>query len=167
MMSLQSRELRTANGHQQQPLRAYPANSPRAAARLIALALLADGELADSEITALAQSGVFAKIGIRRPDFVEVFNDLCLDLGHLSPSQGNYHLPPAMVNQMLTEISLADTRRTVHQLIEMLVHSDGDFSLTERQLLEQICAAWPVTQNGSADRTIGLRNPPPSRQDLS
>ena len=48
------------------PLRAYATNSPRAQARLVVLALLADGQLDEREIDTLDRRGILADLGIAR-----------------------------------------------------------------------------------------------------
>lgn len=63
MMSMQARESFRPVIGAHHPLRAYAINSPRAKARLVVLALLADGRLDDREMAALDKRG-----GVCRPE---------------------------------------------------------------------------------------------------
>ena len=50
----------------------YPPTGPRAMARLVVRALLADGQRDERELAALERRGAFAALGISREDFVQV-----------------------------------------------------------------------------------------------
>lgn len=47
-------------------MRTYPRNSPQAAARIVALAMLADGHVCRSEIEALERCDAAARLGLSR-----------------------------------------------------------------------------------------------------
>ena len=64
MMTLQARESFSPINYPGRPLRAYPVDSPRAKARLIVLALLADGRVDASELDGLAKYRAFEELGI-------------------------------------------------------------------------------------------------------
>ena len=53
-------------------MRPYPVNSARAAARLIALAVLADGHLSTSELGLLERMNAANRLGLTREQFSEV-----------------------------------------------------------------------------------------------
>ena len=84
MMTMQARDMFPPRSGKTYPLRPYPANSPRAMARLVVLALLADGQLDERELAALERRGAFAALGISREDFVQVLYDFCADVARLS-----------------------------------------------------------------------------------
>ena len=70
MMTMQARDMFPPRSGKTYPLRPYPANSPRAMARLVVLALLADGQLDERELAALERRGAFAALGISREDLL-------------------------------------------------------------------------------------------------
>ncbi|RYD71847.1 MAG: hypothetical protein EOP84_24195, partial [Verrucomicrobiaceae bacterium] len=61
-------------------MRPYPVNSARAAARLIALAVLADGHLSTSELGLLERMNAAKRLGLTREQFNEVVRHLSEDL---------------------------------------------------------------------------------------
>jgi len=50
-------------------MRSYPANSPQAAARIVALTVLADGDIGDAEIEWLDRLAVHEQLGLARHEF--------------------------------------------------------------------------------------------------
>ncbi len=61
-------------------MRTYPTNSPRAAARIVALALLADGHLSKAELDLLDRLKVHDQLGLDREALHGVLHDFCEDL---------------------------------------------------------------------------------------
>ena len=52
-------------------MRSYPRNSPQAAARIVALAMLADGDLTRTELDALDQLDAHEQLGLDRAHFAK------------------------------------------------------------------------------------------------
>lgn len=144
MMSMQARDMYPPRPSRHHPLRAYPPGSPRAKARLIALALLADGRLADGELDALDRNGAFVRLGIARDIFFEVLADFCADLLRLPTGKGNALLTPAMLAGLFAEIEKGEDRTMLLQLIFEMAHSDGTISGNEEILLQQAIENWTV-----------------------
>jgi hypothetical protein len=63
-------------------LRSYPRNSPQAAARIVALAPIANGRVKTVEIAALDALGALGRLGVTRPRWQAVIGELCADLLH-------------------------------------------------------------------------------------
>jgi uncharacterized tellurite resistance protein B-like protein len=61
-------------------MRSYPANSPQAAARIVALTVLADGDIADAEIERLDRLAVHEQLGLARHELHALFDSFCEDL---------------------------------------------------------------------------------------
>ncbi len=149
MMRMQARESQLPVFGVRHPLRAYATNSPRAQARLVVLALLADGRLDECEIDALDRRGIFADLGIARSAFVEVLSDFCSDVaGQLPVSGSGYQLTQKALAGMLDEVS--DRRVRVRLLRHMLavINSDGHLSDAEQSLIRSTIEHW---QSGWAD----------------
>ena len=149
MMCLQAREMFPPRVGKSHPLRSYPADSPRAKARLIILALLADGKLARAEREALGHDGVFQTLGISRAVFFEVMADFCTDLAGLPEGAGSYLLTPETVEGLLLEVRDPAERRALIGLIFDLVCSDGALAPAEESLLRQTLDAWRVRPPGA------------------
>ncbi len=143
MMSLQAREsFQPVVGHHH-PLRVYAVDSPRAKARLIVLALLADGHLDESEIKTLDRRGVFSDLGISREDFVHVLYDFCDDVAsHLSVGQFGYRLTQNAITGLLDEVADRDDREKLLKHIVAVISSDGCLSDREERLLKSAIDHW-------------------------
>ena len=61
-------------------MRTYPANSPRAAARIVALTVVADGDIGDAEIEYLDRLAVHEQLGLARHELHALLDTFCEDL---------------------------------------------------------------------------------------
>lgn len=61
-------------------MRSYPANSPQAAARIVALTVLADGDVGDTEIEWLDRLAVHEQLGLARHELHALLDTFCEDL---------------------------------------------------------------------------------------
>jgi hypothetical protein len=61
-------------------MRPYPANSPQAAARIVALTVVADGDIADAEIELIDRLEVPHQLGLTRHEMHTLLDTFCEDL---------------------------------------------------------------------------------------
>ena len=61
-------------------MRTYPANSPQAAARIVALTVVADGDIGDAEIEWLDRQAVHEQLGLARRELHALLDTFCEDL---------------------------------------------------------------------------------------
>ena len=61
-------------------MRSYPANSPQAAARIVALTVVADGDIADAEVEWLDRLAVHEQLGLARHELHALLDTFCEDL---------------------------------------------------------------------------------------
>ena len=61
-------------------MRSYPVNSPQAAARIVALTVVADGDIGDAEIAWLDRLVVHERLGLARLELHAVLDTFCEDL---------------------------------------------------------------------------------------
>ena len=61
-------------------MRTYPADSPQAVARVLALVLLADGNVSKVELDVIDRVGGFAQVGLDRDVMETVLQNFCEDL---------------------------------------------------------------------------------------
>ena len=61
-------------------MRSYPANSPQAAARIVALIVVADGDIGDAEIELLDRLVVHEQLGLARHELHALLDTFCEDL---------------------------------------------------------------------------------------
>lgn len=125
------------------PLRAYATNSPRAQARLVVLALLADGRLDEREIDTLDRRCILADLGIARSAFAEVLYDFCSDVaGQLPVSGGGYQIAPKALGGMLDEVSDPAAREKLLRYMLAVINSDGRLSDAESNLIYSMLERW-------------------------
>jgi hypothetical protein len=163
MMSIQARESFVPYRGAAHPLREYPLNSPRAKARLVVLALLADGRLDKREFASLEKRGVYAALGLSREDFVAVLLDFCSDAAHLPNSQGSYLISPQILQGLFAEVAGRAERRALVQHIFATLCSDGQLDDGEERLFWNAVDAWNLrTTDLSPDKNrVAAIQPPP------
>ena len=61
-------------------MRSYPANSPQAAARIVALTLVADGDIGEAEMEWLDRLIVHEQLGLARHELHALLDTFCEDL---------------------------------------------------------------------------------------
>ncbi len=61
-------------------MRSYPTNSPQGAARILALTVVADGDIGDAELQWLDRLAVHERLGLARHDLHALMDTFCEDL---------------------------------------------------------------------------------------
>lgn len=99
-------------------MRSYPRNSPEAAARIVALTLLADGHLSRSELDLLEQRKAAQALGLAHDGLHQVLHTLCDDL--LAGADQNWadacKVDPDTLSQLLNEVDDAALQLKVMRL---------------------------------------------------
>jgi len=139
MMTMQANEILTPVYERNQPLRSYPQDSPRAKARLVVLALLADGRLDAVELSGLMQRNVFAAIGLSPDDFFSVMFDFCTDVAH-----GGHLLSAGTLEKVFGEIRGKEERQEMIRLIFDVIRSDDQLSPGEGHVFWRAVEAWKL-----------------------
>ena len=128
-------------------LRAYPANSTNAMARVLAVTMIADGRLESRELRNLGRANAYARLGMTQAEFMQVLFDLCEDLLTRAPrtSDGQCKLGPLPVAQMLAEVSEPSRRRDLVQLMIEVIRADGLVTRGESLIFWEALDAWGMT----------------------
>jgi hypothetical protein len=142
MMTMQAKASFSPTINSGRPLRMYPVDSPRAKARLIVLALFADGRVDALELSSLARRGVFAELGLTGEDFFQVLYDFCEDATGLPEGRGSYLMSPALLDTMFDEVSDTGERQKLVRLIFDVIRSDGHLADGEARLFWKALDAW-------------------------
>lgn len=142
MMSRQAREISSPYNNDNQVLRAYATNSPRAKARLLALTMLVDGHLDDAELESLSKKCTLTKLGISREVFNEVLSDFCNDVRNLPSDSANYLLTPTVLQQLFGEVISAAERQELLRLIFDMIRSDRHLADSESELFWHAIDLW-------------------------
>jgi uncharacterized tellurite resistance protein B-like protein len=125
-------------------MRKYPTNSRQAAARIIALTIVADGEVSREEYALLEQLAVQELPGLSPSSLNEVFDDFCEDL--LSSRQLDWAddcpVDEYTLAQMMGEIDDPVLRRKVLGVCVRLAEVDGQVSPGESIVLVAAVEHW-------------------------
>lgn len=125
-------------------MRSYPRNSPQAAARLVALALIADGHVCPTEVAALRRGGFEAALGLGPDELGTVLQALCEDLLQVSLPAGPFDalVQESVLDALVREVGDPALRRQVLAAIVAAVAADGRFSDGEQYVLDALQRRW-------------------------
>ena len=126
-------------------MRTYPRNSPQAATRILALAILADGHPCSAELAVLERLQAHVQLGLPHDELHAVVQAFCED--RMACSVGLSWLDaclmePSPLQQMLGEIDDPALRRTLMALCVSLVEADRQVTDTETMLLAAMHRQW-------------------------
>lgn len=140
-------------------MRTYPLNSPQAAARLLAMALVADGNYALSEIKALDRLDAARQLGLPPQDLKAVIEAFCEDLllGAHGEWLGSSQLDAATRQALLAEVTDPALRTKIVALCEAVVAADGHLADGETAMLDSLTRAWRQMPD-SHQNTEGARS---------
>jgi len=125
-------------------MRMYPQNSPFAAARIIALTTVADGDLNRAELALLDELAAHERLGLQREAMHAVMDTFYEDL--LSSKQLNWAdscpVDEYTLKEMLAEIDDPSLRRTVLDLCVRVAEVDGHVAEGESIVLVTAVEQW-------------------------
>lgn len=125
--------------------RSYPMDSPQAAARILALALLADGTIQLSELSSLSRRGTLQRLGITEAALDAVIHELCSDLlaGGVANS-GYLVVGRDVLRKLLGDIGDPALQRSLLRGVLDIVHADGELAGGEAVLLSVAADCWNI-----------------------
>lgn len=123
-------------------MKAYSVNSPEAAARVLAMAMLADGQYSMTEIRALDRQQAPARLGLTPEAFKAVVDGFCQDLLLAGGEQWTGTVDPAIRDQLMAEITDRGLQDLILLQCETLMLADGHLADGEVELLDALSAAW-------------------------
>ena len=130
-------------------MRSYPVNSPQAAARIVVLALLADGHLSKVEMQALDALHAHEQLGLTRPELHAVVHGFCEDL--LSTHGMNWgevcRIDAWTMSHMLAEVADPRLRLTVLNLCVAVVEADAHVDDAESLVLVSAVEQWGLQRD--------------------
>lgn len=125
-------------------MRSYPTNSPQAAARIVALTVLADGDIADAEIECLDRLAVHEQLGLARHELQAVLDTFCEDL--LSSGQLKWAdacpVDERTLADLMGEIQDPGLRQKVLRLCVELAEIDAHVDEGEASVLVAAVEHW-------------------------
>ena len=125
-------------------MRTYPRNSSRAAARIVALTLLADGHLCKTELDALDRLRAHDVLGLDDAGMRAVVHALCEDmLASADHSWSNAcRIDPATLRQLMAEIDDPALQATVMRLCMGVANADRHVTEGESIVLSSALDQW-------------------------
>lgn len=130
--------------------RAYSRNSPEAAARIIALALISDGRMSKAEIAALDALQARDRLGLTESQWLAVISDLCADLLGPGLCGDEGCIPADLLDAMLDEVEFPELRRIVLRLCSAVVHADRRIDSGESFVLLAAIERWNLQPDDTA-----------------
>ncbi len=127
-------------------MRPYPTDSPRALARVVAMAIVTDARLDHRELDVLDELDAYAILGLSRAEFLDVVHQYCQDL--LAEGKGAERirlLDPARIDRALAEVTDRRSRIVVCGLLLNVCEADGRFHDGELAFVGRVLERWDLT----------------------
>jgi uncharacterized tellurite resistance protein B-like protein len=133
--------------HGETDMRQYATDSAQAAARILALTILADGGLDQAELNSVTRSEAARRLQIAEADFEQVLQEYCQDLLQGADYLDGIalRLAPEVLRGLLDEIRDPAFQQLILRTMHDIVEADGITTEEEVALLSQTAAAWPVS----------------------
>jgi hypothetical protein len=129
-------------------MRAYPTNSPQAAARIVALTLIADGHVCETELDVLKRTRAFEMLGLDPGEAKAVMQGLCEDLMLAHSYWGDARrIDERTLGQMAAEIDDPGLRVRVLRYCVAVVEADGLITHGESYVLVNLVERWGLQAN--------------------
>lgn len=133
-------------------MRSYPPNSPQAAARVVALTLVADGTICRGELHSLVRLDVYGRLKLHAIEMQEVLETLARDLFEFgAPAwDGSGSLHPLVMKCVLEDVSDPLLRQEVLEICQAVAQADDHLTDAERALLAFAGTHWSLASAGNA-----------------
>ena len=125
-------------------MRPYPRNSPQAAARIVALSTLADGNICKAELDIFDRLRAYEQLGLARAEFHAVVYTLCEDLltsAHLTWTDV-CRVDPRTLAELMAEVNAPELRLKVLSLCISVSEADGHVAEGEEIVLVAAAEHW-------------------------
>ena len=127
-------------------MRHYPRNSPQAAGRILALALLSDGHLSRRELDVLDQLDAHTTLGLGRTELHSVVHSFCEDLlsaMHLSWADA-CRVDQATLAGLMADIDDPALRHRLLRLCLAIIDADAHLADGESVMLAAAIRHWDL-----------------------
>jgi hypothetical protein len=123
-------------------MQTYRTNSPQAAARLVAMALVSDGQYALSELQALDRLDAAQRLGLSAEAFQAVIDRFCQELLQASGGVWTGVVDDATRARLMAEVTDPALQDLIVQQCEALMLADGHLAGGEIALIDALSARW-------------------------
>jgi uncharacterized tellurite resistance protein B-like protein len=127
-------------------MRSYPPNSPHAAARVVALAAIADGHFSRKELDVLEGLDAPGKLGLSRADLHQVIQHLTEDLmATAHPPWGTAcQIDRGTLHSLLAEVTEPGLRLATLELCVAVANADRHVAEAEESLIDTATKRWLI-----------------------
>ncbi|MBL8393496.1 MAG: hypothetical protein JNK99_01935 [Candidatus Accumulibacter sp.] len=125
-------------------MRHYTTDSTEAMSRVVALALLADGALDNSEIESLTRHGICDRLHIAPATLDRVIHEFCNDLLQCAkaPNIGQIELDRELIDHLLEDIRSPELQQQALGAIVDIVNADGCLNGGEAIVIAEAMSLW-------------------------
>lgn len=137
-------------------MRRYTNNSPEAGARIVALALMADGAVDRNEILLIERQNVVDRLGLDNERFDAIYYEYCTDMlaSANRNTSGLLELDERRIKAILDEISDAGLQRKILRIMLDIVHADHRLSAGEASLIALALEHWGMDLCGKTESSV-------------
>lgn len=130
--------------------RSYPRNSPQAAARILAAALLANGDIKAAEWQRLVDTNAVERLGLQGLQWHGVVDDLCQDLLSGACTGRECLIDAGTLAAWLDEVDDSRQRALVIELCTPVIEADGEVHPGESLVLRAALEHWVMPMEDQA-----------------
>jgi uncharacterized tellurite resistance protein B-like protein len=122
----------------------YPANSPEAISRILALAMIVDGHVSPSEVHAMHRASFLKQVKVDDETFDRTLRELCEDLLDAAANRraGVVEIDPKLLDGLLLDIRDPLLQICLWKTMVDIVQADGHLDGRETTLVRRAARAW-------------------------
>ena len=137
-------------------MRSYPRNSPEAAARIVALVLIADGHVCRSEFDAFNQLDGPRELGLESDGMPRIVQSLCEDLllGAHAGGALMANVDDGALASLMAEVDEPALQRKVLRLAVAAARADQHLADGEALVLAAARRFWGIGEEAEAGRLV-------------
>lgn len=149
-------------------VRKNPIDSPEAAGRIVALALLADGAIDRRETVLLERQQILKRLGLDNERFDAIYYEYCTDLlaNASREASGQLALDEQNIKKLLGEIRDPELQRKMLRIMLDIVHADHRLTAGEATLIAQALQHWEIDLCGMSESATPRHCTPPETRDI-
>ena len=127
-------------------MKTYLPNSPEAAASILSMFLLGNGDAYDDELDAFVRLRVYPLLGLTRKAFIEVFKTYCDNISDEADESGHIRLiDRERAERLFANVTDRKKRIVISALALDLCKADQQIQEGEMALLKHMLACWGLT----------------------
>ena len=122
----------------------YPANSPAAISRLLALTMIIDGHISPAEVGAMHAAEFLPEVKVDHDTFDHTVHELCDDLlgTAVNACTGIVEIDPILLDGLLREVQDPLLQICMWKTMAEIVQADGRVDRREMTLVRRAAQAW-------------------------